>query len=109
MMLARFRTAHDQFAAEEVLVMQFLDGALRLVHREHLNEGKALRTLVVFVRYHLGVLHRADAVEELEEIALRRIKRQVPDIEPGGRDFDRFRLTRRTRRLEPVAARRLRY
>jgi len=75
MMLARFRTAHDQFTAEEFLVVELLHGALRLVDREHLDEGEALRTLVVFIRHHLGVLHRADAVEEIEEIALRRFER----------------------------------
>src|SRR5450755_2575397 len=108
MMLARFRAAHDQLPAEEFLVVQFLHGAFRLVDREHLDEGEAFRTLVVFVRYHLGVLHRTDAVEEIEEIALRRIERQIPDIKPGRTDFDRFRFARRTRRLETVVARCLR-
>ena len=56
-MLARFRTAHDQLAAEEFLVVQFLDGAFRLVDRLHLDEGEPFRALVVFVGHHLGVLH----------------------------------------------------
>ncbi len=74
MMLARFRTAHDQLAAKEFLVVQLLHGAFRLFHRKHLDEGEALRTLVVFVRHYLGVLHRTDAIEEFEEITLRRIE-----------------------------------
>ena len=87
-MLARFRAAHDQLAAEEFLVVQFLDGAFRFFDRVHLHKGETLRTLVVFVGHDLGVLHRADAIEELEEIALRRFERQVPDVKPGRGDFD---------------------
>src|SRR5438045_9426455 len=86
MMLARFRSAHHQLAAEELLVVQFRHGPLRFVHRLHLNEGESFRALVVFVSYDLGVLDRADAVDELEETALRRIEPQVPYIRPGRRD-----------------------
>ena len=109
MMLARFRTTHDQFAAEEFLVVQLLHGTFRLFDRQHLDEGEALRTLVMFVRHYLGVLHGSDAIEEFKEIALRRIEGQIPDIKPGSGDFDRFRSARRTRRLETVVARRLRH
>lgn len=74
MVLARFRTADNQLATKEFLVVQFLHGAFRFLDRKHLDEGKALRTLVVLVRHHLGVLHCTDAIEELKEIALRRIE-----------------------------------
>src|ERR1044071_3760818 len=109
MMLARFRTTHDQFAAEEFLVVQLLHGTFRLFDGQHLDEGEPLRTLVVFVRHYLGVLHGSHAIEELKEIALRRIERQIPDIKPGSGDFDRFRSARRPRTLETVVARRLRH
>src|SRR5205085_10753757 len=48
-----------------------------------------------------------DAVEELEQIALRRIERQVPNIEPGRGYFDCFRLARGPRRFRTVGAGRL--
>jgi hypothetical protein len=76
-MLARFRTAHDQLATEELFVVQFVDGALRFVYRLHVHEGKSFRALIVPVAHDLGVLDVADAVEQLEEIALRRVKRQI--------------------------------
>src|SRR2546423_8128784 len=98
MMLARFRAAHHQLPAEEFLVVQFLHGTLRFVDGIHLDEGEPLRTLVVTIRDDLGVLDRADTVEELEQVALRRVERQVPDVKPGRRHFDRFRFTRRPRR-----------
>src|SRR5688500_6825010 len=60
MVLARFCATHDQLAAEEFLVVQFLHGAFCFINREHLHEGEALRTLVVFIGHDLGVLDRAD-------------------------------------------------
>src|SRR4051794_6293287 len=105
MMLARFRAAYDQLATEEFLVVQFIHGTLRFIHRVHLDEGESLRALVVTIGDDLGVLDRADAVEELEQVALRRVERQVPDVEPGRRYFDRFRFTRRPRaRLGTIRA-----
>ena len=87
-MLARFRTAHDQLAAKKLFVVQFLHGTFGLIDRQHLHEGEAFRTLVVLVRYYLCILHRADAIEELEKVALRRVEGQVPDVKPGRRDFN---------------------
>src|SRR2546421_333321 len=92
MMLARFRAAYDQLPPEEFLVVQFLHCALRFVDGQHLDEGESLRTLVMPVSDDLGVLNCADAVEELEEVALRRVERQVPDVKPGRGHFDRFRF-----------------
>src|SRR4051812_47799206 len=97
MMLARFRATYDQLATEKFLVVQFLHRALRLIDRVHLDEGKSFRPLVVAISDHLGVLDRADAVEELEQIALGRVERQVSDVKSGRRYFDRFRFTRRPR------------
>ncbi len=68
--------------------MQFRDGALRFLHRVHLHERKAFRALVVLVGHDLGVLHLPDAVEELEEIALRRLERQVADVKTRRGDFN---------------------
>jgi hypothetical protein len=88
MMFGRFRAAHDEFAAEEFFIVQFAHRTFRFVDRLHLHKGKALRTLIMFVSHDLGVLHLADAVEELEQIALGRVERKIPDIEPGSRYFD---------------------
>ncbi len=87
-MLARFRAAHEELAAEELLVVQLGDGALRFFHRIHLHKGEAFRALVVLVGHDLRVLHLADAIEELEEIALRGFERQIADVQPRRGDFD---------------------
>ena len=110
MMLARFRPAHDQLAAEEFLVVQFLHGPFRFVDGVHLDEGEAFRALVVPVGDDLCVLDCAHAVEELEQVALRGVEGQVPDVKPGRGDFDRLRFTRSARslrRLRTIASRRL--
>jgi hypothetical protein len=52
----------------------------------------------VAIAHHLRVLHVTYAVEQLEEITLGRVERQVPDVKTGRCDFDRFRPTRRTLR-----------
>jgi hypothetical protein len=95
MMFGRLGAAHDQFAAEEILVVQFVHGAFRLVHGLHGDEGEAFRALVVPVSHDLGILHVADAVEELEQIALGRIEGQVADVKSRRRDFDRLRSASR--------------
>src|SRR5262249_38069250 len=71
---ARFRAADYHLAAEEFLVVQFLHRALRFLDRLHLNKGETFRTLIVAVAHDFGVLDVADAVEELEEIALGRVE-----------------------------------
>jgi hypothetical protein len=47
------------------------------------------------IAYDLGVLHMADSVEELEEIALGRVERQIADVKTRRSDFDRFRFAGR--------------
>ena len=47
----------------------------------------------MFVTHDLGVLNMADAVEELEQVALRRIEGQVSDIKSGRGDLDRLGFT----------------
>lgn len=86
-MLARFRATYDKFPAKELFVVQFLDCAFGFLDRQHLDEGKAFRTLVVTVGNDFSVLHCTDTIEEFEEIALGRIERQIPDIEPGRSNF----------------------
>ena len=98
-MLARFRSAHDQFAAEEFLVVQLRDGAFGLVHGQHLHEGKTLRALIMFVGNDFRVLHLADAIEQLEEIALGRVEGKIADVKTRRRDFDCFGFTRWPRLL----------
>ena len=88
MVFARFRAAHDELAAEKFLVVQFLHGSFCFIDRQHLDEGESFRALVVFISHDLRVLHRADAVEEFEEIALRRIDRLIPDVKPRCSYFD---------------------
>ena len=79
-MFARFRAADHELAPEEFLVVQFLYGALRFVDGLHRNECKTFRALVVAIAYDLSVLHVADAVEQLEEIALRRVEGQIAHV-----------------------------
>ena len=71
------RAANDQLATHVVLVVQFGDGAFCFVDSLHLDKGKSLRFLRMLVGNDFDVLHRADAAEKLEEIALGRLKRQV--------------------------------
>ena len=87
-MLARLRAADHELAAEEFLVVQFLHGALGFIDRLHLHEGEAFRALVVPVTYDLRVLHVANAVEQLEEIALGCVEGQVADVKTRRSDFD---------------------
>jgi len=87
-MLARFRAAHQKLAAEEFLVVQFTDGTTRFFDGLHLHEGKSLGALVVFVGHNFGVLHLPDAVEQFEEVALRRVEGQIADVKTRRRDFD---------------------
>jgi len=70
MMLAGFRTADQELATEEFLVVQFRNRTLRLFDGLHLDKGKPLGTLVMFVGHNLRVLHLTNAVEKLEEVAL---------------------------------------
>jgi hypothetical protein len=90
-MFGCLRAAHDQFTAEEFLVVQFVNGAFRLIDGLHGDEGEAFRPLVVPVGHDFGIVHLADAVEELEQIALGRIEGQVADVKSRRRDFDRLR------------------
>ena len=62
-MFARFRATDHEFAAEEFLVVQFLDGALGFLDGLHLHKSKTLRALIVAVTHDLRVLHVADTVE----------------------------------------------
>jgi hypothetical protein len=79
-MLARFCAAHDQSAAEEFFVVQFLNGPFRFLDGLHLNKRKTLRALVVPVAYYLRILHVPHAVEQFEEIALGGVEGQVAHV-----------------------------
>src|ERR1700737_3415343 len=82
LMLTRFRTADHEFATKELLIVQFLDGTVCLPHSPQLQQSETFRPLIVTVTYDLGVLYMANAVEQLEEITLRRVEGQVTDVEP---------------------------
>ena len=87
-MFARFCAADHQLASEKLLIVQFVDRALRFFNGLHLDEGETLRALVVAIAHHLGVLNVTDSVEEFKEIALRRIERQIANVEARRSDFD---------------------
>jgi hypothetical protein len=97
LVLIGFRAAHNEPAAEEFLVVQFLHRAFRFLDGLHLHKRKTLRALIVTIAYHLCIVHVSDAVEQFEEIALGRVKRQIADVETRRRDFNAFRLSRRPR------------
>ncbi len=44
------------------------------------------------IAHDLGVLDVADAIEQVEQVAFRRVERQVADVKPGRSDFDRLRF-----------------
>lgn len=98
-MFARFRAADHELAAEKFFVVQFLHGAFCLINGLHLHKGESLGTLIVPIAYHFGVLDMANTIEQFEEVALGRVKRQITDVKTWGSDFDRFRLARRPRLL----------
>jgi hypothetical protein len=73
-MLARFCAADHELTAKEFFVVQFLYRALRFLDGLHLDKSETFRALIVPVTYNFRVLDVADAVKQLEEIALRGIK-----------------------------------
>ena len=103
-MLIGLRAAHNETAAEKLLVVQFVDRAFRLIDCLHLHKRKTFRALVVPIAYDLCVLHVSNTVEQFEEIALGGVERQVANVETRRRDLNSFWLARRTRgRLRAVA------
>lgn len=97
LMLVGFRAAHNEPATEEFLVVQFLYSAFRFLDGLHLHKRKTFRALVVPIAYDLCVLHVSNAVEQVEEIALGGVERQVANVETRRRDFNPFWLARRSR------------
>jgi hypothetical protein len=102
-MLVGFCPAHDQPAAEEFFVVQFLDGAFRFLDGLHLHKGKTLRALVVPVAYDLGILHVPYSVEQFKQIAFGSVKRQIANVQAGRSDFNALRFPRRSRGLRTIA------
>src|SRR5438876_456020 len=66
--VAGFRSADHELAAHELLVVQLVHGAFGVLDRLHRHEREALGLLRVLVADDLGVVHMADAGEELEQI-----------------------------------------
>ena len=91
-MFARFGAADYELAPKEFLVVQFLHRALGFLDRLHLDEGETFRALIVAIAHDFGVLNVADAVEELEQIALGRVEGQIANVKTRRSDFDRLRL-----------------
>ena len=97
LMLVGFRAAHNEPATEKFLIVQFLHGAFRFLDGLHLHKRKTFRALIMPIAYHLCIVHVSDAVEQFEEIALGRVKRQVANVETRRRDFNPFWFARRSR------------
>jgi hypothetical protein len=102
-MLAGFGAAYYQSAAEEFLVVQFLHSAFRFLDGLHLHKRKTFRALVVPIAYDLCVMHVANAIEQIEEIALGGVERQVANVETRRRNFNLFWLARGSRWLRAIA------
>ena len=73
-MLDRFRAAHYELATEKLLIVELAHCPLRFFDGLHLHEGKPLRALIMFVAHNLGALDVADTVEQIEQVAFRRIE-----------------------------------
>jgi hypothetical protein len=102
-MLIGFCPAHDQPAAKEFFVVQFLHGAFRFLDSLHLHKGKTLRALVVPVTYDLGILHVPHSVEQFKQIALGSVERQIANVQTGRSDFNALGFARRSRGLRTIA------
>jgi hypothetical protein len=61
------------------------------------------------IAYNLCVLHVSNAVEQVEEIALSSVERQVAYVKTGRCDFNSFWLPSRSRRLGAIARLRRRF
>src|ERR1051326_5839034 len=94
---ARFRAADHELASKEFLVVQFLDRALGFLDRLHRDENETFRALVVAIAHDFSVLHVADAVKELEEIALGCVEGQIAYVKTRRSDFDWLRFALRPR------------
>ena len=103
LMLIGLRTAHNKSATEEFLVVQFLHSAFGFLDGLHLDKRKTFRALVVAIANDFCVLHVSNAVEQVEEIALGGVERQVANVETRRRDFDSFRLACKSRWLRAIA------
>ena len=77
--------------------MEFLDGAFGLGDAVHLDKAEAFGALGVLVGDDFDMGYGADAGKQLEEVTLRRVIRQVADVEAGGGDFDILRFARLAR------------
>ena len=102
-MLVGFRAANNEPAPEEFFVVQFVHSAFRFLDGLHLDKRKTFRALVVPIAYDLCVLHVSNAVEQVEEITLGSVERQVANVETRRCDFNPFGLACRPRWLRAIA------
>ena len=84
-----FRSGDRELAPHEELVVENLDGALRFVDVDHLNEAVAFRAVSGAVVDDLHVTNGSDSLEQFLEIALGGVVGEVADIDAavlnGGR------------------------
>src|SRR5829696_3421959 len=76
----RLRLVDRQVAAAEVVVVQLLDRALRLLVGRHLDEAEPAGTTGGHVAHDLHALDGATACEQLFEVLLTRGVRKVPHV-----------------------------
>jgi hypothetical protein len=106
-------TADLEGATHEFLAAELDDGTASFLDGGHGHEGKAFGTLRAAVNDDFGVTDVAHAVEELKEITLGGVVREIADVKTLGGDFsgirrgefaDRLGLTRWAWGLAATAA-----
>src|SRR4030095_5740960 len=68
------RSADDEPPSHELLVVEFADGAPGFFDRVHGYKAEALGLFGLPMGDNLGILHFANAVEELKQVALAGVK-----------------------------------
>ena len=74
--------------------MQFRYRSFCFFNRLHLDESEPFRTLVMLVGHYFRILHLADPIEEIKQVALRGFEGEIADVETRRCYFDRFRFAR---------------
>ncbi len=73
-------SAHYEFAAHKLLIVEFFHCAFGFLQRLHLNKCEPFGSVRVFIGYYLCVLDFAYSIEEFEQVALGGVVRQIPHV-----------------------------